>query len=304
TVAEAVRQQQVIPFSTGVIGEQLPSERIVAALPAAVADLDAENWAKAANAILTTDTVAKGVSERLFLGGREVTITGIAKGSGMIRPDMATMLSFIATDLHLPQALLQQQLRGAVAQSFNRITVDGDTSTNDAVVLVATGKSGVALSEESEDLEQFAQALKRITLRLAQLIIRDGEGATRFIEIAVEEAATEREALEVAYTVAHSPLVKTAFFAGDPNLGRILAAVGRAKVDRLNIGEVDISLGDTPFVIGGEVAPQYREEQGAAAMAEEEIVVTIVLGRGRARASVWTSDLSYEYVRINAEYRT
>jgi glutamate N-acetyltransferase/amino-acid N-acetyltransferase len=253
---------------------------------------------------MTTDTVAKAASVKIELAGQSVTLTGIAKGSGMIRPDMATMLAFIATDADIEQALLQDSLQQAVQKSFNRITVDGDTSTNDACMLLATGKSGVQVSCDSKELQQFVAALSDVSLQLAQSIIRDGEGVSKFISIQVEQGANQQECLDVAYTVAHSPLVKTAFFASDPNWGRILAAVGRAGVKDMVIEDINIYLDDVCIVEHGGRASSYTEEQGQGVMAQEEITIRICLGRGQSREKVWTTDLSYDYVKINAEYRT
>lgn len=297
------RPEQVLAFSTGVIGEYLPMERLLPGIESAAGAVTAA-WDEAARAIMTTDTLPKGDSVQLDFEGRPVTITGIAKGSGMIRPDMATLLSFIATDAQIEQDLLQELLGDAVRQSFNRITVDGDTSTNDSLILVATGKSGVQLQGGSEDMACFREALIRLCTRLAQLLIRDAEGVTKFITIRVQGGRDEQECEQVAFTVAHSPLVKTAFFASDPNWGRILAAVGRAGVDGLDLGRVRIALDDVTIVSGGARHPAYTEQQGQAVMDRAEITVTIDLGRGEADTSVWTSDLSHDYVRINAEYRT
>ena len=294
----------VLPFSTGVIGEPLPVDRIVVAIPAALDRLDAGGWLQAANGILTTDTLAKAVSRTLPLSGQTVTITGMAKGAGMIRPDMATMLAFVATDVSLPPDLRDRALRDAVNSSFNRITVDGDTSTNDACVLAATGVSGVSLDQVDDDYRAFVDALRAVCVQLAQAIVRDGEGATRFITIRVEGGATEQEAANVAYTIAHSPLVKTAFFAGDPNWGRILAAIGRAGIDDLDVQRVRILLDDLLLAEHGGRADGYTETAAARLMAQEEVTVGVELGRGGATTTVWTCDFSYEYVRINAEYRT
>jgi glutamate N-acetyltransferase/amino-acid N-acetyltransferase len=297
--------EAVLPFSTGVIGERLPVERLIAGIPACLAALDEHGWAEAAHGIMTTDTVPKGASQRFVLGGRTVTLTGIAKGAGMIRPDMATMLAFIATDAALPPTLLEAALARAVEVSFNRITVDGDTSTNDACVLLATARAGNALpAAGSEEEERFEQALTALCTALAQAIVRDAEGATKFITVEVSGGETERDCLEVAYAIAHSPLVKTAFFASDPNWGRILAAVGRAPVERLDVSAVDIWLNGLRIVRGGAVDPDYTEEKGRGVMRADEIHVHVHLGAGRAQARVWTCDLSHDYVRINAEYRT
>ncbi len=300
-----VAAEAVLPFSTGVIGEALAVDRIEAALPALVAALNEDGWAGAAEAILTTDTRPKGASTRVEVNGIEVTVTGISKGAGMIRPDMATMLAFVATDAPVSQAHLQGLLAEVTKRSFNRISVDGDTSTNDACVLVATGAAGgEPLVPDGPGWQAFAGAIEAVCVALAQAIVRDGEGATKFITLDVTGAASEAEARRVAEAVAHSPLVKTAFYAADPNWGRILAAVGRAGIADLDITGVDISLGEVALVRGGEPAPGYTEAAGQAAMAEEDISVTIQLGRGEAATQLWTCDLSHDYVRINAEYRS
>ncbi|MCK8516301.1 bifunctional glutamate N-acetyltransferase/amino-acid acetyltransferase ArgJ [Methylonatrum kenyense] len=300
-----VAVNRVLPFSTGVIGEPLPVERLTAGLPAALAALQADGWQEAAEGILTTDTLAKGCSRQIELDGHTITLTGIAKGAGMIRPDMATMLAFIATDCSIGRPLLRRLLRDAADQSFNRITVDGDTSTNDACVLVATGASHCRLDAlHPEDVAAFAEALADLCRELAQAIVRDGEGATRFITISVDEASSAAEALDVAYCIAHSPLVKTAFFAGDPNWGRILAAVGRAGVEELDVEGVRISLDDLCLAENGGRAEGYTEEAAAERMRRQDIGIRVALGRGGASETVWTCDFSYEYVRINAEYRT
>ena len=297
------RPTQVIPFSTGVIGEPLPADRIDAALPAAIDALHADHWASAADAIRTTDTRAKGRSLRLELSGGTVTLTGIAKGSGMIRPDMATMLAYIATDAVIDTAGLRRLLRDAVAVSFNRITVDGDTSTNDACTLVATSASGVSLADAS-DRERFLEALTTMCTALAKEIVADGEGATRDVAIRVAGAQTIAEAERVGFTVAESPLVKTALFAADPNWGRILAAVGRAGIRDLDVERVRIHIGDCPIVEDGGLSPRYDESAAAACMAADHVGITIDLDRGHEVATVWTCDFSYDYVRINAEYRS
>ena len=296
--------QQVLPFSTGVIGEPLPIAKIEAAVPAALAALRADAWVDAAYGIMTTDTLPKGVSRRMTVQGKTVTITGIAKGAGMIRPDMATMLSFIATDAGLPQSLLQRALADAVNGSFNRITVDGDTSTNDSCVVLATGASGVAIAEPGDDYAAFAAVLTGLCTELAQAIVRDGEGATKFVTVEVAEGRTAQECLDVAYTIAHSPLVKTALFASDPNWGRILAAVGRAGIGDLVLEDVRVYLGDVCIVSNGGRDPSYTEAAGQAVMSREEITIRVLLGRGTAGERVWTTDFSYDYVKINAEYRT
>ncbi len=298
--------EAVLPFSTGVIGERLPVDEMRAAIPGLVAGLAPDGWAQAARAIMTTDTVPKGCSRRITVDGRDVTLTGIAKGSGMICPDMATMLAFIATDAAAAPDFLQQCLHRAVARSFNCITVDGDTSTNDACVLAATGAGEAPPLDQasSSGAAAFEAALTDLCVALAQAIVRDGEGATRFITVEVCGGRDEAECRQVAYTVAHSPLVKTACFAGDPNWGRILAAVGRAGLEGLEVGGIDIFLDGVCIVRGGARAPEYTEAQGVAAMAGEEIRIRIDLGRGQAQGQVWTCDLSCDYVRINAEYRT
>lgn len=298
------RAGQIMPFSTGVIGEPLPVDKIQAALPAAIADLREDGWADAANAILTTDTVPKGATRTVHIQDKPITVTGIAKGSGMIRPDMATMLAYVATDAVIERTALQAMLQSAVSTSFNRITVDGDTSTNDACVFVATGSSNVEVKEASSDYSQLQQAVTEVCEELAQLIIRDGEGATKLITIEVSGGASEQECEQVAYTIAHSPLVKTAFFASDPNWGRILAAVGRSGLLDMDLDAITIFLGDVCIVRNGGRDGNYREELGAAVMKNEEINIRVVLGRGNAQARIWTCDFSYDYVKINAEYRT
>ena len=297
--------ERVLPFSTGVIGEYLPVEEIESALPKALSALDEAGWTRAARAIMTTDTRPKGASRTIDLAGVAVTVTGIAKGSGMIHPDMATMLAFIATDAKVEPASLQACLGEAVDRSFNLITVDGDTSTNDACVLFATGAANnPELDRRSAAFPVLAQAVREVCEDLAEAIVRDGEGATKLMRITVEEAGDEAEARRVAKTIAHSPLVKTAFFASDPNWGRILAAIGRSGCAGLDISRVSIWLGDVPIVENGGRAASYTEEAGRAVMSESEIPIRVVLGRGKARQRVLTCDLSYDYVRINAEYRT
>ena len=297
--------ESVLPFSTGVIGEPLAVERFERAVPAAAGRLDGDGWLDAAAAIATTDTVPKGASRTLDLGGRTVTVTGIAKGSGMIRPDMATMLAFIATDAAVEPRALRSMVGDAVEASFNRITVDGDTSTNDACALVATAAAGNPPVEAgTPEFPALAEAVGAVALHLAHAIVRDGEGATKFVTVEVTEGADRSECLAVAYTVAHSPLVKTAFYAGDANWGRILAAVGRTGLADLDVGRIRIHLNDVCIVSGGRRDPGYTEAAGAAAVAGEEIVIRIALGRGRAEDRVWTCDFSHRYVTINAEYRT
>ena len=296
---------QVLPYSTGVIGEPLPLAKLVAALPAAAANLDEQHWDRAAKAIMTTDTFAKGASERFEIAGETVVITGISKGAGMIQPNMATMLGFLATDAKISSELLQACLANAVEKSFNRITVDGDSSTNDACTILASGASAAPIIEaNSAEYEVFAAALNKVCKRLAELIVRDGEGATKLMRIVVEQAQDSAEAVQVAKTIAHSPLVKTAFFASDPNWGRILAAVGRAGVVHMDLEAIEIYLGDVCIVRQGGRADSYTEAAGQQVMNQAEITVTVRLGRGVAVEEVLTCDFSYDYVKINAEYRT
>jgi glutamate N-acetyltransferase/amino-acid N-acetyltransferase len=301
-----VQPMQVLPFSTGVIGEHLPVDRLAAALPVALAKLDANAWADAASGIMTTDTRPKGASERLEIDGRTVTVTGISKGAGMIRPNMATMLAFVATDAAVAQPLLDELLKSAVNQSFNRITIDGDTSTNDSCVLIASGAAGNTPLASATDVHYAAleAAVHRVFARLAQLIVRDGEGATKFMTVQVEEGADTQECCDVAYSIAHSPLVKTAFFASDPNWGRIVAAIGNAGLQALDVSKVRVFLNEVCIVDNGGRAPAYTEEQGAAVMKQEEITIRVCLGRGEARDTVYTCDFSYDYVKINADYRS
>ena len=295
---------QVLPFSTGVIGEDLPTQPFAEAIPGLLTGLTAAGWERAAAAIMTTDTVPKLVSRSVEIGGRTIRLTGMAKGAGMICPDMATLLGFIATDAGISQALLQRSLAEAVDHSFNAITVDGDTSTNDACVLVATGQSGLTLDDDPTGAVAFRAALLMVCQELARAIVRDAEGATKLVTVAVGEAASVDEARRVAYTVAHSPLVKTALFAADPNWGRILAAVGRSGVPGLDIDRVRIWLDDVRIVEAGGRDHAYRESAGQAVMSKDEITVQIDLGRGAEHADVLTCDLSFDYVKINAEYRT
>jgi glutamate N-acetyltransferase/amino-acid N-acetyltransferase len=300
-----VSAQQVLPFSTGVIMEPLPADRILRGLPRCVADLREDNWLSAAEAIMTTDTVPKAASRRLRVGGREVTLTGIAKGAGMIHPDMATMLGFVATDAAVPPGPLRGMLAHACAQSFNAITVDGDTSTNDSFILAATGVSGARVErEDSVEYRALRDALTDLAIQLAQAIVRDGEGATKFIALRVEQGRSREECRKVAFAIAHSPLVKTAFFAGDPNLGRILAAIGNAGIDDLEVDGIELYLDEVRVASRGGRDPAYREQDGKRVMQRDEICVRVVLGRGSAAATVWTCDLSHDYVTINAEYRT
>jgi len=298
--------EQVLPFSTGVIMETLPTERIAAGLPAAIADLDADHWALAAEAIMTTDTLPKAYSRQLQIGGKTVSITGFSKGAGMIRPNMATMLGFLATDAVIAPELVQPLVREAADRSFNRITIDGDTSTNDSFVLIATNQAGhppITQFAKGEG-EALREAVIAVAEQLAQAIVRDGEGATKFITVCIEGGRSEAECKQVAYAIAHSPLVKTAFFASDPNLGRILAAVGYAGIDDLDQTLIDLYLDDVHVAKGGGRNPSYREEDGQRVMKQSEIIVRVDLHRGNADATVWTCDLSHDYVSINADYRS
>ncbi len=301
-----VQPQQVLPFSTGVIMETLPVERIEAGLPAALATLQAAGWFEAAQGIMTTDTCPKAASRQVQIGGRTVTVTGISKGAGMIRPDMATMLGFIATDAAIALALLQPLLADAAAQSFNRITIDGDTSTNDSFMLMATHRAGHApiTALDSADGRMLRDAVVAVAQQLAQAIVRDGEGATKFITIQVQGGRDEAECRLAAYAVAHSPLVKTAFFASDPNLGRILAAVGYAGIGDLDQSLIDLYLDDVHVVHQGGRHPGYSEADGQRVMKQCEITIRVHLHRGAAEATVWTCDLSHDYVSINADYRS
>ena len=301
--AAGVPADTVLPFSTGVIGEHLPTAKITAALPAALDALGEDQWLPAAQGIMTTDTRPKLASRRIEIGGRLMTITGMAKGAGMIRPNMATMLAFVATDAPVEATTLRSLWQSTVEHSFNRVTVDGDTSTNDAAILASTAAAG-GPDLEGEALEAFGEALTSLSLELAQALVRDGEGASKFVAVRVAGARSEAEALEVAYTIAHSPLVKTALFASDPNWGRLLAAIGRADVPELDVSRVEVSINGVLIASGGCRAPEYTEEQGQKAMSAADIDIDVGLHRGEAEATVWTSDLSYDYVRINAEYRT
>lgn len=296
---------QVLPFSTGVIGQTLPVDKIAAALPKVIANLAENNWQAAAQAIMTTDTFPKGATKTIQIDGKNVTINGISKGAGMICPNMATMLSFIATDAKISQPLLQRCLEHAVELSFNRITVDGDTSTNDACILMASGCSDAPeILPDSQNYQLFAQAVLEISKQLAELIVRDGEGATKLMRITVSQAQSEFEAVQVAKTIAHSPLVKTAFFASDPNWGRILAAVGRAGIENMELEKIRIYLDNVCIVENGGRANSYTEEAGQAVMNQMEIEISVKLGRGEFSQTVLTCDFSYDYVKINAEYRT
>ena len=304
-VQSGCRPDQVLPFSTGVIGVRLPINRMVDAVPQARANLREDGWLDAARAIMTTDTVPKGATRRIATSQGAVTVTGIAKGVGMICPDMATLLAFIGTDARLSQKAAQAMLERAVGRTFNCITVDGDTSTNDSCVLLATGQAGSAeIDERHGDFSAIARAVTEVCRDLAQAVVRDGEGATKFITVQVGGARDEAEARQVAYSVAHSPLVKTAMFASDANWGRIVMAIGKAGVAGLDPSGVSVALGDVRLIENGEPHPDYREEFGAAAVARPEFAIHIGLSRGTAQATVWTCDLSYEYVKINAEYRT
>jgi len=298
--------EQVLPFSTGVIMETLPHERIEAALPTALAAAKPDGWAEAAEAIMTTDTVPKAASLRVEIGGQSVTVTGISKGAGMIHPNMATMLGFVATDAAVDAALMQRLVREVADESFNCITIDGDTSTNDSFVLIATQRAGnVPVRDlESADGHALREALVEVSRRLAQAIVRDGEGATKFITVRIEGGASVAECRQVAFAIGHSPLVKTAFFASDPNLGRILAAVGYAGIDDLDQTRIDLFLDDVHVVEGGGRRSSYREEDGQRVMKQSEITVRVDLHRGPAAATVWTCDLSHDYVTINADYRS
>ena len=301
-----VAAQQILPFSTGVIMEELPVDRIVAGLPAAIASAKADNWALAAEGIMTTDTQPKAYSRQVVVGGKTVTITGISKGAGMIRPNMATMLGYLVTDAAIAPALLQDLVKELADGSFNRVTIDGDTSTNDSFVLVATHQAGNApiTSWDSADAQALKATLLDVARLLAQAIVRDGEGATKFITVQIDGGKTEAECRLAAYAIAHSPLVKTAFFASDPNLGRILAAVGYAGIDDLDQTKIDLYLDDVHVVVDGGRNPSYQEADGQRVMKQQEITVRVNLGRGTATQTVWTCDFSHEYVTINADYRS
>jgi glutamate N-acetyltransferase/amino-acid N-acetyltransferase len=300
----ALAPEQVLPFSTGVIMEPLPHERIEAGLPAALADAREDNWLRAAEGIMTTDTVPKAASAAALLNGANVTVTGIAKGAGMIRPNMATMLGFMATDAKVAPHLLPAIAKLVADRSFNRVTVDGDTSTNDSFVLISTGKADNVEFRTLEEAVALIELLSRVASQLAQAIVRDGEGATKFIAIRVQGGKTAEECRQVAYAIAHSPLVKTAFYASDPNLGRILAAVGYAGIADLDQTGIDLFLDDVHVALQGGRNPAYREEDGQRVMKQSEITVRVLLGRGQAEETVWTCDLSHDYVSINADYRS
>ncbi|MGO3133116.1 MAG: bifunctional glutamate N-acetyltransferase/amino-acid acetyltransferase ArgJ, partial [Alcaligenes sp.] len=297
--------QQVLPFSTGVILEPLPMDRLLGALPAAVNDLSDNNWFNAAHSIMTTDTQPKIVSRQIQLSGKTITLTGISKGAGMIRPNMATMLGYLATDAGIAPELLRDMCRLAADRSFNRITVDGDTSTNDSFIIMATGQSGVTVESIADpNYNTLLDALVDVSRELAQKIVRDAEGATKFMTIQVDDAGSNEEALKVAYAIAHSPLVKTAFFASDPNLGRILCAIGYAGITDLDVTKLRLWLGDVLVAVDGGRNPDYQEEDGQRVMQEAEIVVRVSLGRGQLSETVYTCDFSHEYVTINADYRS
>ena len=296
--------QAVLPFSTGVIGELLPAEKITTALPELVKSLSADGWLRAAKGIMTTDTRPKAVSKTVVINGSVVTVTGIAKGAGMIKPNMATMLAYIATDASLDKALLQFVLEQCTEQSFNRITIDGDTSTNDACVLIASGDSGVVVDKGVDGYQQFIDCLSEVFIELAQGLVRDGEGASKFVTVQVNGGADNDECLKVAYAIAESPLVKTALFASDPNWGRLLMAIGRAGVSDLDVDGVTVCIGDVLIAENGSRASSYTEAAGQRVMNKEDITLAIDLGRGSHSETVWTSDLSYDYVKINAEYRS
>jgi len=301
-----VELTSVLPFSTGVIGENLPTHRIVSALPDAVNNTGMDDWVLAAEGIMTTDTLPKGVSRSFECNGESVTITGIAKGSGMIRPNMATLLAFVATDAEVEKSILQDMLQRANAASFNSITVDSDTSTNDACMLIATGQGGLKISAETpvSVLDVFYENLLEVLQTLAKNLVRDAEGATKFIAVTVKNGIDEAECRQIAYTIAHSPLVKTAFFASDPNWGRILAAIGRVDIVDLDVSKLKIYLDDICIAENGSRSPSYTEEKGQAVMDKQDIEIVIDLTRGNISHTIWTSDLSYEYIKINAEYRT
>ncbi|UVL18434.1 bifunctional glutamate N-acetyltransferase/amino-acid acetyltransferase ArgJ [Pseudomonas sp. B21-044] len=302
----SVPAESVLPFSTGVIGEPLPVEKIEGALQAALDNLSENNWAEAATGIMTTDTLPKGASRQFQFDGKTITVTGISKGAGMIRPNMATMLGYIATDAKVAPAVLKDLMLDGANKSFNRITIDGDTSTNDCCMLIATGKADVPeVTEASGALfEALKQAVFEVCMEVAQAIVRDGEGATKFVTVQVNGGGNHQECLDVGYAVAHSPLIKTALFASDPNWGRILAAVGRAGVPELDVSLIDVYLDSVCIASKGGRSPSYTEAQGSAVMAQEEITIRIELGRGQCSETIWTTDLSHEYVKINAEYRT
>lgn len=297
---------QILPFSTGVIMERLPVEKIISNLPRVVANLKPDNWHSAAQAILTTDTVPKAITKKILLGGSMITITGVAKGSGMIRPNMATMLSYLATDAAVSQPLLNKMIHNVAENSFNRITVDGDTSTNDSFILIATGCAGnlEIFDQESPEYKELQDAVTEVAVYLAKAIVKDGEGATKFITVKIESGRDSDECAKIAYAIAHSPLVKTAFFASDPNLGRIIAAIGFAGAEDLDVDILQLYLDDVLVFKNGGRARDYSEEEGARVMGQPEITVRVVLNRGKSSTTVWTCDFSYDYVKINSDYRS
>ena len=301
-----IAPEQILPLSTGVIMEPLPNDRIEAGLPAAIKDAQPANWGKAAEGIMTTDTLPKAFSQQVQIAGKTVTVTGISKGAGMIRPNMATMLGFLATDAVVPQALMQQLAKDLADQSFNRVTIDGDTSTNDSFLVIATNKVALSayLTPASSEFLALKAAMLQVSQQLAQAIVRDGEGATKFITVKVTGGKVQSECTQAAYAIAHSPLVKTAFFASDPNLGRILAAVGYAGIADLDQSKISLNLDDVAIVRNGGRLATYKEEDGARVMKQSEITVHVDLGRGNASDTVWTCDFSYDYVKINADYRS
>ena len=297
--------QQILPFSTGVILEPLPVDKLIAGLPAAIANLQTDNWLHAAEAIMTTDTQPKAASRAVMIAGKSVTLTGISKGAGMIKPNMATMLGYIACDAAVPQLLLEELVKHAANQSFNCITIDGDTSTNDSFILMATGAGELQIHDAaSAEYAALRDVITELAQELAQMIVRDGEGATKFITIKIEQGQSEEECKNIAYAIGHSPLVKTAFFASDPNLGRILAAIGYAGVHDLDVAKIDLYLDDVWVAKNGGRHPDYREELGQRVMQQSEITVRVTLARGTAHATIWTCDLSHDYVSINADYRS
>jgi glutamate N-acetyltransferase/amino-acid N-acetyltransferase len=300
------QEAQILPFSTGVIMESLPADRIIAGIPAALANLAEDNWLRAAGAIMTTDIVAKGRTASCLIKGQTVTVTGIAKGSGMIHPNMATMLGYVAIDARVPAGVLQHLLNEVTNESFNRVTVDGDTSTNDSFILMANGRVDAPLIDviDGVDYRALYAAVAEVSVFLAQALARDGEGATKFVTIEVEEGRDRAECVQIAKAIAHSPLVKTALFASDPNLGRILAAIGYAGIDDLDVNKIGLWLGEVEVVRDGGRDPAYVEARAAEVMKQEDITMRITLGRGSARDRVWTCDFSYDYVKINAEYRS
>ncbi len=297
--------QQILPFSTGVILEPLPVDKLIAGLPAAIANLQTDNWLHGAEAIMTTDTQPKAASRSVMIAGKSVTLTGISKGAGMIKPNMATMLGFIACDAKVSQQLLEELVKHAANQSFNCITIDGDTSTNDSFILMATGAGELQIHDTaSAEYAALRDVITELAQELAQMIVRDGEGATKFITIKIEQGQSEEECKKIAYAIGHSPLVKTAFFASDPNLGRILAAIGYAGVQDLDVAKLNLYLDDVRVAKNGGRNPDYREEQGQRVMQQSEITVRVTLARGTAHATIWTCDLSHDYVSINADYRS